>query len=214
VILFDEIEKAHPDVFNTLLQVLDDGRLTDGQGRTVDFKNTVVILTSNVGSAELALIEERRDLDEEKMDKALHDTAMAALRQQFRPEFLNRLDEIVVYRRLRRDQIRSIVDIQLGYLAAQLAERELKLELEPEAKDYLAQHGWDPQFGARPLKRAIQRHLEDPLAERLLAGDFRPGASVHVSVADGQLKFREEAAGAGSGDAARESGAPGARASA
>jgi ATP-dependent Clp protease ATP-binding subunit ClpB len=210
VILFDEIEKAHPDVFNTLLQVLDDGRLTDGQGRTVDFKNTVVILTSNVGSAELALIEERRDLDEEHMDKALHDTAMGALRLQFRPEFLNRLDEIVVYRRLRKDQIRSIVDIQLGYLAAQLAERELKLELEPGAKDYLAQHGWDPQFGARPLKRAIQRHLEDPLAERLLAGDFRPGATVHVSVADGQLKFREEK----SGDSTRESAIPGARASA
>jgi len=210
MICFDEIEKAHPDVFNTLLQVLDDGRLTDGQGRTVDFKNTVIILTSNVGSAELALIEERRDLDEASMDKQLYDTAMAALRQQFRPEFINRLDEIVVYRRLKRDQIRSIVDIQLRLLEAQPAARELNPEPGPPAEDHLAQPGWDPQFGARPLTRAIQRHLEDPLAERLLAGDFRPGSTIHVAVGDGQLKSREETAG----EARRDSTVPGARASA
>ena len=191
VILFDEIEKAHPDVFNALLQVLDDGRLTDGQGRTVDFKNTVLILTSNVGSAELAVIEERRDLDEASMDKLLNQTAMAALRVQFRPEFLNRLDEIVVYRRLGRAQIRSIVDIQLGYLAKRLAARDLKLELDEGAKDYLAQHGWDPQFGARPLKRAIQRHLEDRLAERILSGDFQPGSTIQVSADAGELVFKE-----------------------
>ncbi len=191
VILFDEIEKAHPDVFNTLLQLLDDGRLTDGQGRTVDFKNTVVILTSNVGSAELAQIEERRDLDEEAMDEQLHQTAMNALRKHFRPEFLNRLDEIVVYRRLGKEQIRSIVDIQLGYLATRMAQRDLKLELDDPSKDYLAAHGWDPQFGARPLKRAIQKYLEDPMAERLLAGQFRPGSTVRVSLKDGKLEFAE-----------------------
>ncbi len=191
VVLFDEIEKAHPDVFNALLQVLDDGRLTDGQGRTVDFKNTVLILTSNVGSAELALIEERRDLDEASMDSLLNQTAMAALRQHFRPEFLNRLDEIVVYRRLGRAQIRSIVDIQLGYLAERLRARDLELELDDAAKDYLAEHGWDPQFGARPLKRAIQRHLEDRLAERILSGDFQPGSTIQVSVDGGNLVFRE-----------------------
>src|SRR5690606_20373720 len=129
VVLFDEIEKAHPDVFNTLLQVLDDGRLTDGQGRTVDFKNTVIILTSNVGSAELALIEERRDLGEKEMEAKLQEAAMAALRQQFRPEFLNRLDEIVVYRRLNREQLRTIVDVQLDRLRKRLEARDLGLEV-------------------------------------------------------------------------------------
>ena len=193
VILFDEIEKAHPDVFNTLLQLLDDGRLTDGQGRTVDFKNTVIILTSNVGSAELAAIEERRDLDDQAKDTKMAETAQEALRGTFRPEFINRLDENVVFRRLGRDQIRSIVDIQLGYLAERLADRELGLVVADEAKDYIGEVGWDPQFGARPLKRAIQKHLEDGLAKHILAGKFSPGDTVKVVRGDDGLAFERQA---------------------
>ncbi len=180
VVLFDEVEKAHPDVFNTLLQLLDDGRLTDSQGRTVDFTNTVVILTSNVGSAELATVEERSAEDgEAKMDQ-MRQVAMLALRDVFRPEFINRLDEIVVYRRLEQEQIRRIVDIQLTRLQGRLRRRQLSLEVSDAAKDYLAQTGYDPQFGARPLKRAIQRHLEDVLARRVLQGDFPAEATVRV----------------------------------
>jgi ATP-dependent Clp protease ATP-binding subunit ClpB len=178
VILFDEVEKAHPDVFNTLLQVLDDGRLTDGQGRTVDFKNTVVILTSNVGSGELGALEERRDLSDEEREELSQKVAMEALKQQFRPEFLNRLDEIVVYHRLAREELRRIVEIQLSYLSERLAQRDLKLEISSAAADFLAEVGWDPQFGARPLKRAIQRHVEDALARRVLAGEFMPGDTI------------------------------------
>jgi ATP-dependent Clp protease ATP-binding subunit ClpB len=208
VVLFDEVEKAHPDVFNTLLQVLDDGRLTDGQGRTVDFKNTVVILTSNVGSGELAAIEERKDLSDEQMDEQLNTAAMLALRGQFRPEFLNRLDESVVFRRLGKGQVRSIVDIQLGRLANRLAARDLSLELDDSAKDYIANQGWDPQFGARPLKRAIQKHLEDKLAERLLAGEFVPGSKILVTTGGDRLVFDArppEVAGAEDGDRSRAS---------
>ncbi len=194
VILFDEIEKAHPDVFNTLLQLLDDGRLTDGQGRTVDFTNTVIVLTSNIGSAEIAALEERSDLDDEQRAMLLQETAQNALRMQFRPEFINRLDEVVVYRRLGRDQIRSIVDIQLALLAARLRERELDLELSPAAKDYLAQVGFDPQFGARPLKRAIQRHLENGLAREVLAGRFLPGDVVWVDRQLDELVFERRPA--------------------
>jgi ATP-dependent Clp protease ATP-binding subunit ClpB len=191
VVLFDEIEKAHPDVFNTLLQVLDDGRLTDGQGRTVDFKNTVVILTSNVGSAELSLIEERRDLSAGEMDKKLNEVAMTALRQQFRPEFLNRLDEIVVYRRLGREQLRAIVDVQLARLRKRLESRDLGFEITEAAKDILAAQGYDPQFGARPLKRSIQRLVENPLAELILAGDYPPGSTVRVDAINGQIGFEK-----------------------
>jgi ATP-dependent Clp protease ATP-binding subunit ClpB len=157
----------------------------------VDFKNTVIILTSNVGSGELAAIEERRDLGSDEMDEALDRAALSALRAQFRPEFLNRLDEIVVYRRLKKGQIRAIVDIQLGRLAARLGKRDLRLELDEAAKDYLTEQGWDPQFGARPLKRAIQRHLEDKLAERLLAGEFGPGSLVRVTRTPEGLGFEE-----------------------
>jgi ATP-dependent Clp protease ATP-binding subunit ClpB len=190
VILFDEVEKAHPDVFNTLLQLLDDGRLTDGQGRTVDFKNTVVILTSNVGSGELSALEERRDLTEEERELLSQKVGLDALKQQFRPEFLNRLDEIVVYRRLGRESLRRIVDIQVGYLAERLAQRDLKLEISEAAQDFLAEVGWDPQFGARPLKRAIQRHIEDALARRVLAGEFMPGDTIVIERgADGELTF-------------------------
>ena len=189
VILFDEVEKAHPDVWGTLLQVLDDGRLTDGQGRTVDFKNTVVILTSNVGTNELQVVEERRDIDDEVKATEMQRAAMGALRNVFRPEFLNRLDEIVVYRRLGREQIRSIVEIQLQYLEARLARRELRLEITTAAKDLLGEIGWDPQFGARPLKRAIQRHLEDALATRVLSGQVVSGDTILVDRTHDSLSF-------------------------
>ncbi|HEU4583981.1 MAG TPA: ATP-dependent chaperone ClpB [Polyangiaceae bacterium] len=187
VILFDEIEKAHPDVFNTLLQLLDDGRLTDGQGRTVDFKNTVVIATSNIGSEALARIEERADQDEEALARQLQEVALEALRKHFRPEFINRIDETVVYRRLGREQIRKIVDIQLSGLQQRLGRRNLTLEVRDEARDLLANIGFDPQFGARPLKRAIQRHLEDPLAQRVLAGEFPGGSTIVASARNGEI---------------------------
>jgi len=180
VVLFDEVEKAHPDVFNTLLQLLDDGRLTDGQGRTVDFKNTVVILTSNIGTSELAAIEERRDLSAEEREKASQKAVQDALHAHFRPEFLNRLDEVVVYHRLDRSELRHIVEIQLGYLVARLAKRDLGFQITDAAKEFLAEAGWDPQFGARPLKRAIQKLVEDALARRVLEGAFAPGEVVYV----------------------------------
>ncbi|MCC6213715.1 MAG: ATP-dependent chaperone ClpB [Polyangiaceae bacterium] len=189
VVLLDEIEKAHPDVFNALLQLLDDGRLTDGQGRTVDFKNTVVILTSNLGSSDLARIEERRDLTAEQKTTLMDETALEALRAQFRPELLNRLDEIVVFRRLDRDQIRRIVDLQLALVGRRLGARELSLEVTDAGKDLLAAEGWDPQFGARPLKRAIQRLVEDGLARRVLGGELVPGDRVRVDARDGELVF-------------------------
>jgi ATP-dependent Clp protease ATP-binding subunit ClpB len=202
VLLFDEIEKAHPDVFNTLLQVLDDGRLTDGQGRTVDFKNTVIILTSNIGTSELAALEDRRDLSAEEKERVSQRAVTEALRAHFRPEFINRLDEIVVFRRLAREEIRSIVDIQLGLLGQRLAKRELKLDVSEAAKDLLGDLGWDPQYGARPLKRAIQKHLEDALARRLLNGEFLPGETVFVGRDGSELVFQKS-----SGEA-RESGRP------
>jgi ATP-dependent Clp protease ATP-binding subunit ClpB len=189
VILFDEIEKAHPDVFNALLQVLDDGRLTDGQGRTVDFRNTVIILTSNIGTSELTALEERRDLTAEEKERTSERVVAEALRQYFRPEFLNRLDEIVIYHRLGRDQIRNIVEIQLAQVAERLKKRDLRLDVSEAAKELLAELGWDPQYGARPLKRAIQKHLEDGLARRLLSGEFAPGDSVFVGRDGSELTF-------------------------
>jgi ATP-dependent Clp protease ATP-binding subunit ClpB len=196
VVLFDEIEKAHPDVFNTLLQLLDDGRLTDGQGRTVDFKNTVIIATSNIGSEALARVEDRGEEDQEGTLSDLRAVAMEALGRHFRPEFLNRIDETVVFRRLGRGQIRRIVDIQLGGLQARLQRRGLSLQVQDDAKDLLAAVGFDPQFGARPLKRAIQRHLEDPLARRVLAGEFMPGSTIVVSAQNGELTLSEAQAAA------------------
>jgi ATP-dependent Clp protease ATP-binding subunit ClpB len=193
VVLFDEIEKAHPDVFNTLLQLLDDGRLTDGQGRTVDFKNTVIIATSNIGSEALARVEEGVDGDREaqaaQVQEKLQEVALAALGKHFRPEFINRIDETVVYRRLGRDQIRRIVDIQLTSLQERLGRRGLSLEVRDEARDLLARLGFDPQFGARPLKRAIQRHLEDPLARRVLAGEFPAGSTIVASAREGEISL-------------------------
>jgi ATP-dependent Clp protease ATP-binding subunit ClpB len=166
VVLLDEIEKAHPDVFNVLLQILDDGRLTDGQGRTVDFRNTVLIMTSNVRSAE-------------------------AMRDVFRPEFLNRIDEIVEFHPLSKEQIGEIVELQLRRVEARLAERGLHLEVTDEARAVLAEAGWDPTYGARPLKRAIQRLLENPLALRLLEGEFAEGDTVRVEARDGELVFEK-----------------------
>jgi len=190
VILFDEIEKAHPDVFNVLLQLMDDGRLTDGQGRTVDFKNAVVILTSNVGSAEIAVLEEQHLRDALPFSAVdVQRLALEALRRQFRPEFLNRIDEIVVYHRLGQQQIRAIVDIQLERLRTRLAKRDLSLTLTPAAKDWLAKAGWDVSFGARPLKRAIVRYVEDPLASKILANQFPPGAEILVDVQNDALEF-------------------------
>jgi ATP-dependent Clp protease ATP-binding subunit ClpB len=196
VVLFDEVEKAHPDVFNVLLQLLDDGRLTDGQGRTVDFKNTVVILTSNLGSGEMAAVEERRDLSDEDKQRRLDEAADQALRTHFRPEFLNRLDETIVYRRLGREQIRHIVDVQLERLANRLAARELGLQVTDAAKDAIAAQGFDPQFGARPLKRAVQRLVENPLAEAVLRGEYEPGGTVVVDATGGQIGFSRHAGAA------------------
>jgi len=180
VVLFDEVEKAHPDVFNTLLQLLDDGRLTDGQGRTVDFKNTVVILTSNIGTSELAAIEDRLGLSAAEREKASQKAVQDALHAHFRPEFLNRLDEVVVYHRLDRSELRQIVEIQLSYLVSRLAKRDLGFQISESAKEFLAEAGWDPQFGARPLKRAIQKLVEDGLARRVLEGAFAAGDVVYV----------------------------------
>ena len=188
VILFDEIEKAHPDVFNALLQVLDDGRLTDGKGRTVDFRNTVVIMTSNVGS-DLIQESSRRGEDDER----LKDKLMDVLRHTFRPEFLNRVDETVVFKSLGKDEIARIVDIQLKDLRKRLAERKLQLEVTPEAKAVLAERGYDPVFGARPLKRTIQRMIENPLAVEVLAGRFVEGDTIVVAPDGETLSFRKEA---------------------
>src|SRR5437762_7882238 len=171
VILLDEIEKAHNEIFDVLLQVLDDGRLTDGQGRTVDFRHTVLIMTSNIRSAE-------------------------QMREHFRPEFLNRIDEIVVFEALTREQIAEIVEHQLGRLRERLAERRITLELTDAAKETLAEAGWDPAYGARPLKRAIQRLVENPLALRLPAGDFADGDTIRVDAEDGEVRFEKVGAAA------------------
>ena len=179
VILFDEIEKAHADVFNILLQVLDDGRLTDGQGRTVDFRNTVIIMTSNLGSH---LIQEMNGGDYEAMKVAV----MEVVATHFRPEFINRIDETVVFHALGKEHMQGIANIQLQRLRKRLAERDLGLDISPAALAQLVEVGYDPVFGARPLKRAIQTHLENPLAQRILAGDFVPGSTVHVDYKDGE----------------------------
>jgi len=187
VILLDEIEKAHPDVFNVLLQVLDDGRLTDGQGRTVDFRNAVIIMTSNLGSQVIQELAGEANYD--KMKTAV----MEIVGEHFRPEFINRVDESVVFHPLGKEQIRKIVDIQVGYLKRRLAERDMELELDDSARDLLAEAGYDPVYGARPLKRAIQHQLENPLAQAILRGEFGPGDRVEVSAKDGQLDFEKNA---------------------
>jgi ATP-dependent Clp protease ATP-binding subunit ClpB len=187
VLLLDEVEKAHPDVFNVLLQVLDDGRLTDGQGRTVDFRNTVIIMTSNLGSHVIQELAGEANYD--RMKSAV----MEIVQQHFRPEFINRVDDIVVFHPLGKDQLRSIVDIQLGYLRKRLADRDIELALDDAARDLLGEAGFDPVYGARPLKRAIQQQVENPLAQRILKGEFGPGAKVKVTARDGALQFAKAA---------------------
>lgn len=187
VILLDEVEKAHPDVFNVLLQVLDDGRLTDGQGRTVDFRNTVIVMTSNLGSQ---LIQEMASEDQYDAMKA---AVMEVVGAHFRPEFVNRVDDLVVFHSLSREHIRKIVDIQLTILLERLADRDIGLSLSDAARDLLAEAGFDPVYGARPLKRAIQQLIENPLAQAILRGDFKSGDSVDVGVSNGQLAFLKAA---------------------
>jgi ATP-dependent Clp protease ATP-binding subunit ClpB len=169
VVLFDEIEKAHPEVFNVLLQMLDDGRLTDGQGRTVDFRNTVIIMTSNLGSSYI-----------QSGGADARSRVFEALQSHFRPEFLNRIDDIIIFHSLTLHEIERIVDIQLGFVRGRLAERNISLVISQGAKQWLAQRGFDPVFGARPLKRVIQRELLDKLAKQILAGEIRDGESVNV----------------------------------
>ncbi len=174
VVLFDEIEKAHPDVFNVLLQVLDDGRLTDGQGRTVDFRNVLIVMTSNLGADLLVLQKDGED------SSAVHSEVMQMVRAHFRPEFLNRVDEIILFHRLRREDMGAIVDIQFARLAKLLEDRKITLELRPEARAWLADKGYDPAYGARPLKRVIQKNVQDPLAELILAGEIHDGEKVAI----------------------------------
>jgi len=201
VVLLDEVEKAHPEVFNTLLQILDDGRLTDGHGRTVDFKNTVIIMTSNVGvetiRQEMALgFAARKDAAQHEKGSydAMKEKVLAEVKKTFRPEFINRIDEIIVFHQLTEEQLRSIVDLMVNDLKARLAERKLEVELTPEAKSWLANTGYDPVFGARPLRRAIERYVENPLSTRLLKGEFKPGDTVTIDLKDESLTFTTGAA--------------------
>jgi ATP-dependent Clp protease ATP-binding subunit ClpB len=180
VILFDEIEKAHHDVFNVLLQVLDDGRITDGQGRTVDFKNTVIIMTSNIGS---------QFITEETSSEGRSRLVMDALRQHFRPEFLNRVDEIIIFDRLKDEDLKKIVEIQLRRLTKRLEAQKITLELTDAAKERIAREGYDPVYGARPLKRAIQKEILDPLSLQILEGKFHEGQTIQVDEKDGKLAF-------------------------
>ena len=183
VILFDEIEKAHPDVFNVLLQVLDDGRLTDGQGHTVDFRNTLIVMTSNLGADFLVNQPEGEDTD------AVRDQVMSVVRAAFRPEFLNRIDEIILFHRLKKSEMTRIVDIQMTRLQKLLDDRKITITLEPGAREWLADKGWDPAYGARPLKRVIQKSVQDPLAEMILAGTIKDGEKVTVSAGKQGLSF-------------------------
>ncbi|MFW2082317.1 ATP-dependent chaperone ClpB [Acinetobacter guillouiae] len=183
VVLFDEVEKAHPDVFNILLQVLDDGRLTDSQGRVIDFKNTVIVMTSNLGSSDV------RELGEGASDEDVRLTVMNAVSQHFRPEFINRIDELVVFHSLKKSQIRGIADIQLDRLRSRLSERDIGLKVDDQAFDILIDAGFDPVYGARPLKRAIQQQVENPLAQQILAGQFTAGDTILISAENGQLDF-------------------------
>jgi ATP-dependent Clp protease ATP-binding subunit ClpC len=190
VILFDEIEKAHPEVWNALLQILDDGRLTDGQGRVVDFRNTVLIMTSNLGteyvrkSGSLGFLS-RAGTTEEQQD---HEKIEKALKSTFRPEFLNRIDEIITFSPLSREQVAQIVDLQMKEVEERLAEQGLSVELKPEAREWLADQGYDPAFGARPLRRALQKYVESPLSVRLLSGEFSSGDTI---VVDGDPEKKE-----------------------
>jgi ATP-dependent Clp protease ATP-binding subunit ClpB len=191
VLLFDEIEKAHHDVFNVLLQILDDGRLTDGQGRIVDFKNTVIIMTSNIGSQQILEFKGKTDSEAYELMK---ESVLAEMRRHFRPEFLNRVDEIVVFHSLTEADLRKILDIQLNRLRSRLAERHIDVELTPEAAKHLARMGYDPVYGARPLKRAIQKYLETPIGRRLLSGEIRDGDKVVVGWQNEKFTFSAKGA--------------------
>jgi ATP-dependent Clp protease ATP-binding subunit ClpB len=186
-VLFDEIEKAHPDVFNVLLQVLDDGRLTDGQGRTVDFRNTLIIMTSNLGSE--FLVNQPEDED----TSAVREQVMGTVRAHFRPEFLNRVDEIILFHRLQKSEMGRIVEIQFVRLQKLLTDRKIVLTLDAAGRDWLAAKGWDPAYGARPLKRVMQRYLQDPLAEMILAGEVKDGDHVVISAEGNVLTFNGKA---------------------
>jgi ATP-dependent Clp protease ATP-binding subunit ClpB len=186
VVLFDEIEKAHPDVFNVLLQVLDDGRLTDGQGRTVDFRNTLIIMTSNLGAEYLVNLRDDQDVD------AARDEVMAVVKASFRPEFLNRVDEVILFHRLRRQDMDRIVEIQLKRLENLLVDRKIALSLDHDAIEWLASKGYDPAYGARPLKRVMQKELQDPLAEKILLGEILDGSTVKVTAGSDRLNFRSK----------------------
>ena len=186
VVLFDEVEKAHPDVFNVLLQVLDDGRLTDGQGRTVDFRNTLIIMTSNLGAEFLVSLGENEDVDK------VRDEVMGVVRASFRPEFLNRVDEVILFHRLRRQDMGQIVEIQLKRLESLLADRKIELDLDADAIEWLANKGYDPAYGARPLKRVIQKELQDPLAEKILMGEILDGSTVKITSGSDRLNFRSK----------------------
>jgi ATP-dependent Clp protease ATP-binding subunit ClpB len=193
VVLLDEIEKAHPDVFNILLQVLDDGRLTDNQGRTVNFKNTIIIMTSNLGSH---LIQEKlENIPEDEIENAMGDLRfklIELLRKTIRPEFLNRIDEVVLFKPLTREEIRKIVDIQISSVQKMLSQKEITIDVDDEAKDWLAKLGYDVTFGARPLKRTVQRHLINPLSQELLAGNFEDGNKIHITLGEtGHLEFKK-----------------------
>jgi ATP-dependent Clp protease ATP-binding subunit ClpC len=193
VILFDEIEKAHPDVWNALLQILEDGRLTDGQGHVVDFRNTVVIMTSNVGTqfgAKGGTIGFRRDGDEGTFDdRKLRADILDTLKRTFRPEFLNRIDEIIIFHALTREQVKHIVDLQMREIADRLSDHQITIELTDAAREWLANEGYDPQFGARPLRRTLQKRVESPLSVRLLRGEFKPGDIVVVDANEEGLSF-------------------------
>jgi ATP-dependent Clp protease ATP-binding subunit ClpB len=185
VVLLDEVEKAHPEVLNVLLQLLDDGRLTDGKGRTVDFKQTVVIMTSNIGSHYIAEHAHR----DGTLDEGTRRQVMDAVRAHFRPEFLNRVDDIILFHPLSREHVAKIVEVQLARLMSRLADRKIQVELTEAAKAQLVEEGYDPVYGARPLRRTIQRRVLDPLAMRLLEGDFREGDVVRVDAEGGELRF-------------------------
>jgi ATP-dependent Clp protease ATP-binding subunit ClpB len=185
VVLFDEIEKAHPDVFHVLLQILDDGRATDSQGRTVDFKNTVIIMTSNIGAPILLEGITR----EGAIRESARDQVMAELRRHFRPELLNRIDDVVLFKPLQADEIRRIVDLLLASLRARLADRRIGVEVTDAAKTFLANQGYDPVFGARPLKRYLQRELETRIGRKLIAGEIVDGSTVRVDVVDGAVRI-------------------------
>ena len=184
VVLFDEIEKAHSDVFNVLLQILDDGRLTDSKGRTVDFKNTVLIMTSNLGSREIQAAEG----DESQV----RDAVLQELQSHFKPEFLNRIDDVVIFHQLSREQIGKIIDVQLERLRHMLSERNIVLELDKSAKDLLMREGYDPSYGARPLKRAIQTYIQNPLAVKLLQGEVQPGQVIKLSANGDNIEFKQD----------------------